>query len=195
MLKTIRTFIDNRHISKVYCINLIVKFFTLGWLFICQYTYTNIWALPGIKLASFFSIMLLPFILLDFPLGKLSDKIGEKKMLLVGFVIIILSVLVIPFIYASILWLWALVLFMTRVGAATIEVMSESYFFKVINKKSAPDEISFFRNTLPVSYVIAPLLAVLILSSIPFFRISFLCFRRSITCMGFFISLRLEDVK
>ena len=147
ILKTIRSFIQNKHISKIYFINLILKFF-YSWMVIYTpiylHEYLNFnWNEIGI----IFSIMLLPFILLDFPLGKLSDKIGEKKMLIAGFVIIILSVLVIPFIYASIFWLWALVLFMTRVGAATIEVMSESYFFKVINKKSAPMK-SVFSETL-----------------------------------------------
>ena len=83
-------------------------------------------------------------------------------MLIAGFLIIIPSVLIIPLMNEPILWLWAVILFATRVGAATIEVMSESYFFKVINEKNA-DEISFFRNTFPLSYVIAPLIAVPIL--------------------------------
>ena len=84
------------------------------------------------KIGIIFSIMLLPFVILDFPLGKLSDKIGEKKMLMAGFLIMTSSVLAIPLMTEPLLWLWAVILFMTRVGAATIESLSESYFFKVI---------------------------------------------------------------
>lgn len=192
--KTIKTFIDNRHLSKAYLINLVVKFF-YAWMVIYMPIYLHEYMnFAWEKIGIIFSIMLLPFIILDFPLGKLSDKIGEKKMLLAGFVIIILSVLVIPFIDAPILWLWALVLFMTRIGAATIEVMSESYFFKVINKKECPDEISFFRNTLPVSYIIAPLLAVPILFLVPSFEYLFFILS-TILLAGLFITLRLRDVK
>ncbi|MCX6751599.1 MAG: MFS transporter [Candidatus Nomurabacteria bacterium] len=194
VLTTIKTFLDNRHISKAYLINLVVKFF-YAWMVIYMPIYLHEYmGFAWDKIGIIFSIMLLPFIILDFPLGKLSDKIGEKKMLIIGFIIIILSVLVIPFIDAPILWLWALVLFMTRVGAATIEVMSESYFFKVINKKECPDEISFFRNTLPVSYVIAPLLAVPILFLVPSFEYLFFVLG-AVLLMGFFITLRLQDVK
>ena len=193
ILKTIKFFIQNKHISKIYLINLILKFF-YSWMVIYTpiylHEYLNFnWNEIGI----IFSIMLLPFILLDFPLGKLSDKIGEKKMLIAGFLIIIPSVLIIPLMNEPILWLWAVILFATRVGAATIEVMSESYFFKVINEKNA-DEISFFRNTFPLSYVIAPLIAVPILFFIPSFEYLFFVLG-AILLVGFFITLRLQDVK
>lgn len=194
VLKTIKTFINNKHISKAYFINLTVKFF-YAWMVIYMPIYLHEYMnFSWDKIGIIFSIMLLPFVILDFPLGKLSDKIGEKKMLIIGFLIITLSVLKIPFIKEATLWVWALVLFMTRVGAATIEVMSESYFFKVINKKESPDEISFFRNTLPVSYVIAPLLAIPILLLIPSFEYLFFVLS-AILLIGLFITLRLQDVK
>ncbi len=194
ILKTIKTFINNKHISKAYLINLTVKFF-YAWMVIYMPIYLHEYMnFSWDKIGIIFSIMLLPFVILDFPLGKLSDKIGEKKMLIIGFLIITLSVFKIPFIKEATLWVWALVLFMTRVGAATIEVMSESYFFKVINKKESPDEISFFRNTLPVSYVIAPLLAIPILLLIPSFEYLFFVLS-AILLIGLFITLRLQDVK
>ena len=90
--------------------------------------------------------MLLPFVILDFPLGKLSDKIGEKKMLMAGFLIMTSSVLAIPLMTEPLLWLWAVILFMTRVGAATIESLSESYFFKVIKKRNAPTKLVFLET-------------------------------------------------
>ena len=145
------------------------------------------------KIGIIFSIMLIPFIILDFPLGKLSDKIGEKKMLMLGFSIITLFVLAIPFIKEPVIWMWALILFGTRIGAAIIETMNESYFFKVISEKNA-DEISFFRNAPSISYVIAPLFAIPIIFLIPSFNYLFFVLG-AVLLIGLFITLRLKDVK
>ena len=140
-----------------------------------------------------FSIMLVPFVVLDFPLGKLSDKIGEKKMLLIGFAIISLSVLAIPLIKTQTLLFWTGILFLTRVGAATIEVMSESYFFKIVHEENA-DAISFFRNTAPLSFIIAPLCAIPVLLFIPSFEYIFFVLG-AVLLLGLFTALRLKDVK
>ena len=145
------------------------------------------------KIGIIFSVMLVPFVILDFPLGKLSDKIGEKKMLIMGFSVVVLSVLAIPFVKESVIWIWALMLFLTRVGAATIEIMNESYFFKEINEENA-DEISFFRNAPSISYIIAPLIAFPILFLIPSFEYLFFILAM-ILLIGLLISLRLKDVK
>ena len=82
---------------------------------------------------------------------------------------------------------------MTRVGAAIIEVMSENYFFKSIKEENA-DEISFFRNTNPVSFILAPLLAILVFLVVPSFQFLFYILGVVMLC-GFLISLRLRDVK
>ena len=140
-----------------------------------------------------FSIMLLPFVLVTFPLGKLSDKIGEKKILALGFLIATGTVFTIPFIQEHSILIWALVLFATRVGAATIEIMSESHFFKIVKEEDV-DEISFFRNTGPVSFIIAPLVAIPVLLYTPSFEFIFFALS-AILLLGLFITLRLKDVK
>ena len=191
--KTIRSFIQNKHISKIYLSNFILQFFYV-WMIIYTPIYLHEYMGFGWdKIGIIFSIMLLPFVILDFPLGKLSDKIGEKKMLITGFLIIILSVLIIPLIKEPALWMWASVLFATRVGAATIEVMNESYFFKVVNEENA-DQISFFRNAPSVSYIVAPLIAVPVLFLVPSFEYLFFILG-AVLLMGFFITLRLKDVR
>jgi MFS family permease len=130
---------------------------------------------------------------LDYPLGKLSDKIGEKKILIFGFLISAFFTTLIPFITEPKIWLWALVLFMTRIGAACIEVMSESYFFKNVEEED-DDEISFFRNTTPLSFVIAPLAALLVLSFVPSFKF-IVPVLGAVLLSGALISLRLKDVR
>ncbi|MEI8175028.1 MAG: MFS transporter [bacterium] len=193
MLKTISFFIQRKNILKIYFLNLILRFFYV-WMVI----YTPIYLHEYIgfdwgEIGIIFSIMLLPFIILEFPLGELSDKIGEKKMLTIGFLIISISTLAIPFFTTKTLLLWAFILFMTRVGAAIIEVMSENYFFKSIKEENA-DEISFFRNTNPVSFILAPLLAILVFLVVPSFQFLFYILGVVMLC-GFLISLRLRDVK
>ncbi|HAS80941.1 MAG: Permeases of the major facilitator superfamily [Candidatus Nomurabacteria bacterium GW2011_GWE1_32_28] len=193
ILKTIKSFSQNKNILKIYFSNFILQFFYV-WMIIYTPIYLNQYInFSWEKIGIIFSIMLLPFILLDFPLGKLSDKIGEKKMLIIGFSIITLSVIAIPLIKESIFWLWATILFATRVGAATIETMNESYFFKEITKENA-DEIIFFRNASSLSYVLAPLLAIPILVLVPSFEYLFFVLA-VILLIGFLISLKIKDVK
>lgn len=145
------------------------------------------------KIGIIFTIMLLPFVLFDFILGELSDKIGEKKILLLGFFISAVFTLIIPLITTPALWLWAGILFMTRVGAAAIEVMSESYFFKSEKEEDA-DMLSFFRNTTPVSYIIAPMCAIPILLLVPSFKYMFFVLG-AVMFLGLFLTLRLKDVR
>lgn len=191
--KTIKSFIKNKHLSKIYISNLILQFF-YAWMVIYSPIYLHEYMNFGWdKIGMIFSIMLIPFVLVDFPLGKLSDKIGEKKILIIGYIVIILSTFSIPFIKEPIFWIWALVLFATRLGAATIEVMNESYFFKTITERNS-DEISFFRNAPPIAYIIGPLLAFPLLFILPsmgqlFFILS------AILLIGFFNILHLKDIK
>ncbi|MBI5139409.1 MFS transporter [Candidatus Nomurabacteria bacterium] len=191
--KTFRFFIENKNISKIYLVNLILKFF-FAWMII----YTPIYLhehllLSWDKIGFIFTIMLLPFILLEFPLGKLSDKMGEKKILIWGFIITTLTTMLIPFITTPRVWLLALILFSTRVGAATIEVMSESYFFKKVHEENT-EAISFFRNTGPLSFIIAPLCATLTLMFIPSFKYLFFVLS-TVLLLGLLLTLKLRDVK
>lgn len=191
--KTIMTFIKNKNLSKIYLINLILKFF-FAWMII----YTPIYLHEHIgfgwdKIGIIFTVMLLPFILLEFPLGKMSDRTGEKKMLALGFLVSAVATFLIPFVKEPGIFLWMAILFFTRVGAAMIEVMSESYFFKSVSQED-DDEISFFRNTGPLSFIIAPVVAIPVLFLIPSFEYLFFVLV-AIMLYGFFITLRLRDVK
>ncbi|MGC9605745.1 MAG: MFS transporter [Minisyncoccia bacterium] len=102
-------------------------------------------------------VMLLPFPLIQYPLGKLSDKrYGEKKIMATGFGLMGLSTMVLAFITAHSVLVWAAALFVTRIGAAAAEVMMESYFFKTVSPRDSA-ALGMFRITRPISYFIAPL--------------------------------------
>ncbi len=190
--KTIRFFLRNKNARCIYLSNFILQFF-YAWMVIYSPIYLHEYmGFEWQKIAFIFSIMLLPFVLLDFPLGKLSDKIGEKKMLLLGFALITVFTFLLPSIKEPILWLWAGALFMTRAGAATIEVMNDSYFFKIIKEENA-DEVDFFRSAPPLSYIIAPMLAFPILLFAP--NLNYLFYVLSaILLFGLFTVSSIRDV-
>ncbi len=139
------------------------------------------------------SVALLPFVFITVPLGHIADKyIGEKEMLTVGFIIMGIATFVFAK-TASLGALWVLFsLFFTRVGAATVQAMTESYFFKQIDGKDA-DLISAFRALYPLTSILAPLFAAIVLAisdlSLLFFVLSFVCI------FAIVFSLRIKDSK
>jgi len=115
-----------------------------------------------------FSVMLLPFLLLQWPLGRLADRLlGEKEILTAGLIIMSLATLIIPWVETQKVWLWALLLFSTRIGAASMEIMKESYLFKQISGADSAI-LSLSRSTYPLAYVFAPLLVTLFVIFFPF---------------------------
>lgn len=171
--QSFKNFFANKNLARAYKINFLLQFFYV-WMVI--YTPIYLYAHLGFnwkEIATIFTVMLLPFVLIQFPLGKYSDKIGEKKILIFGFLIASIVTLSLFFIKKHEIWIWAMALFGTRIGAAIIEVMSDVYFFKHIQREN--DEfIAIYRNTAPVSYVLAPFVAFITLSFIPSFNFIFL---------------------
>ena len=117
------------------------------------------WKILGV----IFSIMLLPYVLFEMPLGKITDKFGgEKEILIVGLVIMAVSVIIMPLITVASIPLWIGVLFLSRIGASFVESMSEIYFFRKISPTNT-NAIELFRDSDPLAYIIAPLSASIIL--------------------------------
>jgi MFS family permease len=146
---------QNKNIRNISIANFLLQFF-YSWMIIYMAIYLTKFAhFSWEEIGIIFGIMLLPFIFLQFPLGEMADRrFGEKEMLVIGFIITALSTASLSFLnpQTSIL-IWASILFVTRVGAATIEIMTETYFFKQI-EASDMGLISFFRHTRPLSFII-----------------------------------------
>jgi MFS family permease len=110
------------------------------------------------EIAIILTVMLVPFVLIQYPLGKLADsKYGEKEMMAIGFGIMGISTIILSFVTIKSLVLWALLLFITRLGAATVEIMMEIYFFKTVPTRDTA-VLGMFRITRPIAYFIAPLI-------------------------------------
>jgi len=110
-----------------------------------------------------FTIMLIPFVTLQIPAGRIADKyIGEKEMIIGGMVfMIIFSLVVVLANTHSVLW-WSVILFMTRVGAAVLEAMNEVFFFKHVDGGDV-DLIDIFRDIRPVGWLAASIVSFIIL--------------------------------
>jgi predicted MFS family arabinose efflux permease len=110
------------------------------------------------KIGLMFSIMLLPFVLFELPLGRIADNYtGEKEILIAGFILCGLSTIGLFFINTPSFLLWTSLLFLTRVGASFIEIMTETYFFKKIDANNG-DIVALYRIVDPFAYVLAPIL-------------------------------------
>lgn len=106
-----------------------------------------------------FTIMLLPFLILEMPLGWIADtRFGEKEILTIGFIITALTTGMLTFISSGHALVWGLALFATRIGASMIEIMNETYFFKKTNGTNTP-MLMFFRMTRPIGFIVGPIIA------------------------------------
>jgi MFS family permease len=137
-----------------------------------------------------FSIMLLPFILFEVPAGWLSDKIkSDHAVMALGFGFMAITTSLLAFPVEANFVIWAILLFLTRVGASVTEVTVESFFFKQVGEREA-GEISVFRMMRPVGFITAP--AVISLSLLfvslrsTFFVVGI--FTLAGACLSFFLS-------
>ena len=181
------------NVRHIVAINLLLQFF-FGWMVIYSpiYLHENVgfgWSSIGI----IFTIMLLPYVLFEIPLGKLADVVlGEKEILIIGFIITALATMTMAFMQTRALVPWIIVLFATRMGSSFIEIMTETYFFKKI-KTEDTTTLEIFRITRPAGYILAPLVASMF---IPFVEPRFLFLvLGTIMLAGIYASSRIVDTK
>ena len=170
--KFLKKFEGNANLVRAYKINFLLQFF-YSWMVIYTPIHLRNLGFDWGEIGVIFSIMLCAFILVQFPLGKYSDRVGERGLLLGGFLVVSIFTSALFFIGVHSLWLWALLLFAPRIGAATIEVMSDVYFFKHIRAENE-EFIGVYRNAVPLSYIAGPLTAFLILMLVPGINFLFL---------------------
>lgn len=114
-----------------------------------------------------FTVMLVPFVLLQYPLGMLADRrLGEKELLITSLLITLVSTISLWWLDTSGLAVWGTVLFCTRVGIAGIEILRDSYFYKQIDGNDM-DVIAFFRTARPVANIVGAVLMAVALSFFP----------------------------
>lgn len=158
--KSILYLLNNHDLSKLTLVNIVLQSF-YSWMTI----YTPIYLHNHIgfnwsEISIILTITLIPFVLIESPLGKLADKkYGEKEIMIIGYMIMGISTIALSFITYKSLIIWSAILFITRIGAAAAEAMIETYFFKKVDIKDT-EILSVFRITRPISYFVAPLITI-----------------------------------
>lgn len=114
-----------------------------------------------------FTLMLIPFVLIQYPAGLLADKkYGEKELIFVSFIIIGSATIAFYLTKSVEVITLGIILFITRIGAALTEILQSSYFYKKIDGDDV-ELIAFFQTASPFAYVITPLISSLILYFFP----------------------------
>lgn len=187
----LKKIIKDKAVFKISIISFILHFFYC-WMSIYIPIYMNKdlglgWDQIGIILA----IILLPFAIIQYPAGKIADKyLGEKEMLLLGLLLMAISTIALFFVDGIIMF--TLFLFITRVGAALVEIMREIYLFKNITEKDI-DKLSFYKAVAPFAYIVGPSLASIVLV---FFdtKLMFLLLG-GVILSGILVAWRIKDTK
>lgn len=153
----------DKDIKSILFIQFLLQFF-YAWMVIYTPIYLHQtvgfdWSTIGV----IFTVMLLPFVLIEAPLGRIADKNGEKVLLSFGFVIMALALAIMALTNGHNALAWAGILFLSRVGAAIIEVMSDTYFFKKVTAVKT-HLIGFSRMARPIAYVVSPIMATILLT-------------------------------
>lgn len=156
----------NKNLMRIYWVSFVLEFF-----YALMTVYTPLYLLDlGMnwgQIGVIFTIMLIPFIIINYPVGIIADKkLGEKEMIIFALFVMALSTLSIFFVTSTSVVVWGFVLFLTRIGAAMIETLRDSYFYKRIDGDDM-DIISFFRTSRSVAYIAATAVSAMLLVIFP----------------------------
>lgn len=157
---------QRKNISRIYHISFALEFF-----YALMVIYTPIYlrdlGMSFSEVGVVLSIMLIPFVLVQYPAGFIADKkLGEKEMIIMSLSVMAVSTMFIYFIESASVFLWALTLTITRFGAAMLEVLRDSYFYKRIDASDV-DLNDFFRTAMPVGYILSTLISFVALFVFP----------------------------
>ncbi len=147
------------------------------------------WSEIGIAIA----VGTLAYVLLEFPVGYIADRfIGEKEMMMLGFLILALSFGALSFTTDNVLLIWMALMFIIRVGASLVETTTESYFFKH-TKGTDTNFLTFFRVSRPLGIISGGLLGSV---SLLFLSFQFIFIIMAVVLFfGIYFSFKIEDTK
>ena len=169
-------------------------FYHISPLYIPLYLH-NVLHIPWETLGWMFAVMLLPFVLLEYPAGYLADrKWGDKEILIAGFVIMALGFASLALVNENTLIIYiVLILVVNRIGASLVEAMSEGHFFRRVSEADA-STVGIFRMTRPVAALLGPILGSILLS-VAGYQALFVVTALVIGVMGVTAARRITDIE
>ncbi len=149
-------------LRRALTINLLLQLF-FAWMVVYAPLYLISQGFGWKEIGLMFSIMLLPFVLCQYPAGRLADRIGELPLMRVGLLIASIATLIFGLVSSTSFVVFAAILFATRVGASIVEVGTDSYFFRQVTDSDS-SIVGLYRTMLPLAYIIGPVLGTVIIS-------------------------------
>lgn len=137
----------------------------LAWVsFYIPFFLHSILDIPWMTLGWMFALMLLPYSLIEYPAGWFADRVlGDKELMFAGFIIAGGALASLGLLSPdSPIALIVLILLASRVGAALIESMTESHFFRRVSERDV-NSISVFRGVWPLANLVALTIGSIIL--------------------------------
>jgi len=187
-----KDFIERKNLFLIYCGKILLNLF-FSWMVIYSPILLINLGMTWPQVGLIMTVALVPYIIFQYPAGWLADKIcGEKEIMILGFLIMAVSAASMFFINSTALVVWMTVLFVTRIGASLVAIMTDTYFLKKVDSDQI-NLINFYHNSRPIGYFIGPLLASLLLVFIDL-RSLFLILGM-ILVLGIFVTLPLKDTK
>lgn len=157
-LANVRRIVFIQYILELFWIIMIVY----GPIYLIQNNILNLQTYLGVVIP----IILIPFIILPYPLGRLADsKLGEKELLISGIFLMILGTVMFALLTIPPLAFYIFALFIARLGSSMVEEMASSYFYKQVDHSQA-DLISIFTNTRNIALITGPLVGSVIVYGI-----------------------------
>ena len=133
------------------------------------------------KIGMILAVMIVPFLMLEYPVGKLAQKWGSKIFISAGFFVIALASLLIYLNYGAIFSM-ILFFFLSFMGSAAIEPLNEMIVNARSSGKNEVQNMAIFKTSLRLAYFLGPLCAGLFIS---FFGISGMFLAMSVIMVGF----------
>ena len=115
-----------------------------------------------VYLSAILPFALIPLVVLPYELGYLADsKWGEKELLIGGLLLLAFTVFLCVIVTSSNPIVWVIILLLSRIGAACVETMAFTYYFKKVGPEDA-SLTALFSNTLSFATITVGLLGVAI---------------------------------
>lgn len=120
----------------------------------------------GVSLSTYMAVILpfalLPLVLLPYELGYLADtRFGEKEMLIGGLSILAFTVFLCVIVTSPNPLVWIAIFVLSRIGAACVETMAFTYYFKKIGPEDAA-LTALFSNTQAAATILVGGIGILI---------------------------------
>lgn len=154
----------------------------------------SVLGIPWSTLGWMFTVMLIPFVVMEYPVGWLADKkVGDRELMALGFLLMGGSYAALAFVSGTTaIGTLLTILILSRVGAATVEATAEGHFFRKVTANDSAS-VGILRMTRPISAVLAPLVGSAMLF-VTGYDVSFLLLGLLVLTVGIVSALSVRDI-